>query len=56
MLCTYLGRVDTDRGGGAVGLVTLDALDVDNELLTVRLDDLANGVALVVSSDNLRAR
>lgn len=46
--------MDTDRGGGAVGLVTLNALDVDNELLTVGLDDLADGVALVVAADNLR--
>lgn len=50
----YLGRVDADRRGGAVGLVALDALDVDHELLAVRLDDLADGVALVVATDDLR--
>ena len=39
--------------GGAVGLLTLDALDVDDELLTVNLDDLADLLTLVVTTHHL---
>lgn len=49
----YLGRMDADGRVCAVGLVALDALNVDDELLAVALDDLAGGVALVVATDNL---
>ncbi len=38
----HLGRVDADVDGGAVGLLPLDALDVNAELLAVTLDDLAD--------------
>ena len=38
----HLGRVDADVDGGAVGLLALDAFDVDAELLAVTLDDLAD--------------
>ena len=34
--------MDTDVGGGTVGLLALDALDVDPELGTVALDNLAD--------------
>lgn len=35
-----VGGVDTDRDGGTVDLLAGDAVDVDNPLLTVDLDDL----------------
>ncbi len=38
----HLGRVDADVDGGAVGLLSLDPLDVNAELLAVALDDLAD--------------
>ena len=38
----HLGRVDADVDGGAVGLLPLDPLDVNAELLAVTLDDLAD--------------
>ena len=34
--------MDADVGGGAVGLLALDALNVDPELRPVALDNLAN--------------
>ena len=34
--------MDTDVGGGTVGLLALDALDVDPKLGTVALDNLAD--------------
>ena len=34
--------MDADVDGGAVGLLPLDALDVNAELLAVTLDDLAD--------------
>jgi hypothetical protein len=33
----YVGGVDADGDGHAVGLLALDALDVNNELLAVHL-------------------
>jgi len=36
-----LGGVDTDGDGGTVGLLAVDALDVNDPLATVDLDDLA---------------
>ena len=50
---TDLGRVDADEDGGAVGLLPLDALDVDAELLPVALHDLAHLLALVVAAHHL---
>lgn len=41
---------------GAVGLFTLNALDVNNILLPVDLDNFANLLAFVVSPDNLVMR
>lgn len=41
---------------GAVGLFTLNALDVNNILLSVDLDNFANLLAFVVSPDNLVMR
>ena len=38
---------------GAVRLLTLDSLDVDDEFLSVALNDLARLRTLVVASDNL---
>ena len=38
----HLGRVDADVDRGAVGLLPLDAFDVNAELLAVTLDDLAD--------------
>lgn len=36
-----LGGVDADGNGGTVGLLAVDALDVDDPLAAVDLDDLA---------------
>merc|ERR1712071_49865 len=47
------GRVDTDGNGGTVGLFTLNPLDVNHELLSVTLQDLAYLLALVMPADNL---
>ena len=48
-----LAGVDTDIDGGSVGLLSLDPLNVDPELLPVALDYLAHLLSLVVTSDNL---
>merc|ERR1719222_1608548 len=48
-----LAGVDTDINGGPVGLLPLDPLDVDPELLPVALDYLAHLLTLVVTSDHL---
>ena len=45
--------MDTDVDGGTVGLLALDALDVDAELFTVALNDLADLLAFVVTANNL---
>ena len=50
---TDLGRVDADEDGRAVGLLPLDALDVDTELLPVALHHLADLLALVVAAHHL---
>jgi hypothetical protein len=46
--------VDTNVDGGTVGLLTLDSLNVNDEFLSVALNDLAGLLALVVASDNLK--
>ena len=38
----HLAGVDTNVGGGPIGLLPLNPLDVDPELASVALDDLAN--------------
>ena len=43
--------MDTDGDGSGVGLFNVDALDVDDPLLTVDLGDLAL-TALVLATDN----
>ena len=50
---TYFWWVDANWDSCSVGLLTLDPLDVDHELLSVALDDFANLLALVVTSYNL---
>ena len=49
----YLGGVDADEDGCAVGLLPLDALDVHAELLSVALHHLADLLALVVAAHHL---
>ena len=49
-----LAGVDTDIDGGAIGLLPLDPLNVDSELLPVALDDLAHLLTLVVAPDDLK--
>ena len=49
----YLGGVDADEDGCAVGLLPLDALDVHAELLSVALHDLADLLSLVVAAHHL---
>jgi len=46
-----VARVDSDGGGGTVGLVPLDTVDVNNPFLAVDLGDLAL-TAFVLSADN----
>ncbi len=38
----HLGWMDADVNGSTVGLLTLDALDVDAKLLAIALDNLAD--------------
>jgi len=49
----HLGGVDANVYGGAVDLLTLDSLDVDDKLLAVDLDDLADLLTLVVTPHHL---
>ena len=49
-----LAGVDAHIDGGSVGLLPLDPLNVDTELLPVTLDYLPNLLAFVVTADNLR--
>ena len=49
----HVRRVDGHVDRCAVGLLTLDALDVDAVLLTVHLNDLADLLALVVAAHDL---
>ena len=49
-----LAGVDAHIDGGAIGLLSLNPLDEDSELLSVALDDLAHLLTLVVSSSNLK--
>ena len=46
--------MNADIDGGTVSLLTLDALDVDNKLLTIHLHDLAHLLTFVVTSHNLQ--
>lgn len=55
MLVPHLAGVDADVHGGAVGLLSLHALNVDDVLLPVDLHYLANLLAFVVSTDNLHS-
>merc|ERR1719400_2633106 len=48
-----LAGMDANVDGGAIGLLSLDPLDVDSELLPVALDDLAHLLTLVVTSHHL---
>ena len=45
--------MDANIDGGAIGLLSLDPLDVDPELAPVALHDLADLLALEVSTHNL---
>ena len=47
-----LGGVDTNVDGGAVHLLAGDALDVDDPLLAVHLDDLALATLVVTPHDS----
>ena len=53
-LRAYLARVDAHVDSCAVSLLTLHPLDVDDVLLSVHLDHLADLLAFVVSSNHLR--
>lgn len=55
-MATHLGWVDTNWCIGTIGLLTLDSFNVDDEFLSVHLDNFANGVALVVTTHNLIIR
>lgn len=47
-----VGWVDANVDGGAVDLLSLGSLDVDDELLSVDRLDSASGLSLVVASNN----
>ena len=49
-----LGWVDADMHGGAVGLLSLDALHVHHKLLAVNLHHFAHLLAFVVATYNLQ--
>lgn len=49
----HLGGVESNIDGSSVGLLSLDPLDVDAELLPVALDDLSDLLAFVVAADHL---
>ena len=51
-----LAGVDAHIDGGSVGLLPLDPLNVDPELLPVALDYLAHLLPLVVTSHNLQVQ
>ena len=51
-----LAGVDAHIDGGTVGLLPLDPLDVDPELLPVALHNLANLLALVVTPHHLKVK
>lgn len=51
---TYLRWVNTDWCICAVCLFTLDTLNVNDEFFSVDLDDLADGVALVMTTHYLQ--
>lgn len=53
---SYLAGVDANMDCGAIGLLTLHTLDVNDVLLPVDLDNFANLLAFVVSPDNLVKR
>lgn len=55
MLVPHLAGVDADVHGGAVGLLSLHALNVDDVLLPVDLHYLANLLTFVVATDNLHS-
>lgn len=46
-----VGRVDAEGNGGTVGLLAVDALDVDDPLLAVDLGDLALSALLRTTDD-----
>ena len=45
--------MNSDVDGGTISLLPLDTLNVDAELFTVALNNLADLLTLVVASDNL---
>jgi len=45
--------MNADMNGRAVNFIALNALDVDHELLTIHLHNLANLLTFVVTSDDL---
>ena len=47
----YLGRVEANADGGAVRLLALEALDVNDPLAAVARDDLALLAAVVAAGD-----
>ena len=49
----YFGGMNSDVDGGTISLLPLDTLNVDAELFTVALNNLADLLTLVVASDNL---
>ena len=49
----YFGRVDADMDSGAVDLLALNALDVDDKLLAVDLHHLPDLLTLVMTSHHL---
>ena len=53
---TNFGGVDSDEDRRAVRLLSLDALDVHDELLAVDLHDLADLLSLVVTTYNLQIK
>ncbi len=45
--------MNSDVDGGTVGLLALDSLNMENELSSIALNDLAGLRALVVAANNL---
>ena len=53
---SHLGWVDSNMDRGAISLLPLNALNVYYKLLTVHLHHLANLLALVVTTHNLKSQ
>lgn len=48
--------MDTDINVGTISFLSLNSFNVDDEFLSVDLDDLSDLVSLIMSTNNLKSR